>query len=196
MGYYDPTDGKLRVRGDLTPYRREVIVHELTHALDDQLFDLSGLERDGLLDSGYLAELVAIEGSAERVRSRYAASFQPTGDAPEPGRAAGCRWRPGAADDPDHAADTHIRAVSRRCAVPARRAIFNSATLPGPTSRSPATRESSSRAGLGKYLVDEQATEVPRPAHRWWRTCVRSGEFGPLLISLVLREESSTELDP
>ena len=45
VGYYDPTDGTLKVRGTkITPYRREVIAHELTHALDDQIFDLSDLD--------------------------------------------------------------------------------------------------------------------------------------------------------
>ncbi len=72
VGFYDPITEELKVRGtELTPYRREVIAHELTHALDDQLFDLSDIDSDGLIDEGYLAALVAIEGSASEVQRKY-----------------------------------------------------------------------------------------------------------------------------
>lgn len=38
VGFYDPDSDVLKVRGtSLTPYRREVIAHELVHALDDQI---------------------------------------------------------------------------------------------------------------------------------------------------------------
>jgi len=78
VGYYDPVSDVLKVRGtSLTPYRREVIAHELTHALDDQIHDLSTLSSEGLLDAQYLSKLVAIEGSAERIRSAYYNSLSP-----------------------------------------------------------------------------------------------------------------------
>ena len=39
VGFYDPATKVLEVRGsELTPYRKEVVAHELTHALDDQLW--------------------------------------------------------------------------------------------------------------------------------------------------------------
>ena len=76
VGFYDPTTKVLEVRGtDLTPYRREVIAHELTHALDDQVLGLSGLTSTGLVDEHYLAALVAVEGSASKVQQRYVDSM-------------------------------------------------------------------------------------------------------------------------
>lgn len=76
VGFYDPATKVLEVRGsDLTPYRREVVVHELTHALDDQLHDLDVSFGEGVLDEDQTAFLVAVEGSAERVRRRYSESL-------------------------------------------------------------------------------------------------------------------------
>src|SRR5205823_11061795 len=46
VGFYDPKTKDLVVRGaELTPYVREVIVHELTHAVQDQHF---GIDRPQL----------------------------------------------------------------------------------------------------------------------------------------------------
>ena len=54
VGFYDPVTKVLKVRGtDLTPYRREVIAHELTHALDDQVHGLDDLTGVGLVDEQY-----------------------------------------------------------------------------------------------------------------------------------------------
>ena len=75
MGFYDPITEELAVRGDkLTPYRREVVVHELTHALDDQHFGLDEEHGEGIIDSRQLAFLVAVEGdaaAAQRSWSQY-----------------------------------------------------------------------------------------------------------------------------
>ena len=46
VGFYDAKTKDLVVRGEkLTPYVREVIVHELTHAVQDQHFDLAEIGR-------------------------------------------------------------------------------------------------------------------------------------------------------
>src|SRR4051812_25383148 len=46
VGFYDPQSKELVVRGSkVTPYVKEVLAHELTHALDDQWF---GLDRPAL----------------------------------------------------------------------------------------------------------------------------------------------------
>ena len=48
LGFYDPESKELVVRGDqVTPYVETIIVHELTHALDDQYFDLQRVEAPG-----------------------------------------------------------------------------------------------------------------------------------------------------
>jgi hypothetical protein len=72
LGFYDPVTEALVVRGSAdTPMLREIMVHELTHALEDQHFDLDRPElaerRDGS-DWGFLA---LVEGSARRIEYRY-----------------------------------------------------------------------------------------------------------------------------
>lgn len=78
VGFYDPVSKVLEVRGDeLTPYRREVVAHELTHALDDQLFDLNESFGDGVLAERQQAFLVAVEGDAVFTQRAYAATMSP-----------------------------------------------------------------------------------------------------------------------
>ena len=81
-GYYDPRRKRLAlVRGagvdDVT------LAHELTHALEDQHFDLQRLEGGGG-DDASTAQQALVEGSATLVMERYAArwpSETPVGDA-------------------------------------------------------------------------------------------------------------------
>ena len=77
VGYYDPEAGELIILGSAdTPNLRVTLVHELTHALEDQHFDLGRLEE--LLEredesGGAFRSLV--EGSASRVDTAYEASL-------------------------------------------------------------------------------------------------------------------------
>ena len=72
-GFYDTETRQLVVRGTrLTPFVRQVLVHELTHALDDQHFDL---EPDVVDDEAALAFEALVEGNAVVVESRYLASL-------------------------------------------------------------------------------------------------------------------------
>lgn len=189
VGYYDPADGTLKVRGTkLTPYRREVIAHELTHALDDQTFDLSDLDSEGLLDAEYLAQLVAIEGSAERVRSRYAASFNALESLQS------VQEQLNAGNDPDMLTipvtlmtlmtAPYLRGAQFQSELIA--ALGNPAGPDGSLTRYPANTEQG--FDVAKYLADEQADEMPAPPTDSGAPVVRSGGFGPLLLSMVLRE--------
>ena len=73
LGFYDTETKELVVRGDeATPYVRTVLVHELTHALEDQHFDL---DRGDLGDEAFLGFLALVEGSAVRIEDRYRASL-------------------------------------------------------------------------------------------------------------------------
>lgn len=76
LGFYDPATKELLVRGGtLTPWHREIAAHELTHALDDQWFDI---ERSGQFagnDDAAFAFSAAVEGSAELVREAFVASL-------------------------------------------------------------------------------------------------------------------------
>ena len=68
-GFYDIETKELIVRGTrLTPFVRQVLVHELTHALDDQHFDL---DPDFVDDEAALAFEALVEGNAVTVENRY-----------------------------------------------------------------------------------------------------------------------------
>ncbi|MGF1598326.1 MAG: hypothetical protein ACFCVK_15565 [Acidimicrobiales bacterium] len=76
VGFYQPDGGRLVVRGaELDLYVQQVLVHELTHALDDQWFDL---DRDDAVDdeAGYGFTAV-VEGNASRVDRRWEAALGP-----------------------------------------------------------------------------------------------------------------------
>lgn len=69
VGLYVPEDKALYVRGtDLTPYVRTTVVHELTHAAQDQWFDLEKVEHAAEDDS---IPRVLIEGDAVRIQEAY-----------------------------------------------------------------------------------------------------------------------------
>ncbi len=73
IGFYDPETGELVVLGGAdTPNLRVTLVHELTHALDDQHFDLDrGEELDERADEAGFAFSALVEGNASRVDSTY-----------------------------------------------------------------------------------------------------------------------------
>ena len=76
LGYYDPETGEMVVRGTAdTPNLRITLVHELTHALEDQYFDLDRPELDDRPDESGSAFSALVEGSAGRVESVYTASL-------------------------------------------------------------------------------------------------------------------------
>lgn len=76
VGFYDPETGRLVVRasadgtlGNLNLYMRQTLVHELTHALDDQYFDLNREDFvDGDAEYGFTA---VVEGNARRVDQQW-----------------------------------------------------------------------------------------------------------------------------
>jgi hypothetical protein len=75
-GFYDPETGALVVEGaELTPYRRSTIVHELTHAYDDQRFELHRPELDEADDESGLGFAALVEGNAMRVQQRWEATL-------------------------------------------------------------------------------------------------------------------------
>lgn len=72
VGFYDPETDELVVRGgEPTPYARSTIVHELTHALDDQHFELDRPELDEADDETGFAFTSLVEGSAVTVEEAY-----------------------------------------------------------------------------------------------------------------------------
>ncbi|HEY2813490.1 MAG TPA: hypothetical protein VGJ03_08520 [Acidimicrobiales bacterium] len=78
LGFYDPETKKLVVRGtDITPFVREVIAHELTHALDDQWFNLDRPQLDTADDETGFAFSALTEGDATRIEEAYLDSLSP-----------------------------------------------------------------------------------------------------------------------
>lgn len=70
LAYYDPSAKQVYVRGTkLTPSLRDTLVHELTHVVQDQQFDL---ERIGEIEGPEATTLRAIaEGDATRIEDMY-----------------------------------------------------------------------------------------------------------------------------
>ena len=79
FGFYDPDTAELYVKGDqVTPFVQSVVAHELTHALDDQVFDLARL--DALLeqpDEEAFAFQGLVEGTASFVQAAFEAQMSP-----------------------------------------------------------------------------------------------------------------------
>jgi hypothetical protein len=76
LGYYDPERNELVVRaGSITPYAKVTLVHELTHALDDQLFELYRPQYDDADDEVGFGLSAVAEGNARRVENAYRASL-------------------------------------------------------------------------------------------------------------------------
>lgn len=79
IGYYDTLTGKLVFIGtkDPTPYERDTLAHELTHAIDDQHFGLERLDRLGATcqDEASAASIAVVEGSATYVQLQYVRQF-------------------------------------------------------------------------------------------------------------------------
>jgi hypothetical protein len=73
VGFYDTKTHELVVRaGSVTPYARATLAHELTHALDDQWFDLDRPElHERGNDEAALAFSALVEGNAVRVEDAY-----------------------------------------------------------------------------------------------------------------------------
>jgi hypothetical protein len=81
IGFYNPVDGELvyRADGDLDLVERKTLAHELTHAIDDQHFDLSRIDRiaSACRDEAFQAALGAVEGSAQFFSTRVLFTFPP-----------------------------------------------------------------------------------------------------------------------
>ncbi|MFT7474148.1 MAG: hypothetical protein ACI81L_001069 [Verrucomicrobiales bacterium] len=72
LGYYDPETGGIKLRaGELTTFTKTVLVHELVHALEDQIFGLERNEYDDRDDEIGWTFSALSEGSARYIESRY-----------------------------------------------------------------------------------------------------------------------------
>jgi hypothetical protein len=78
LGFYDPETGELVMRGvEMTPFVQGTLVHELTHALDDQHFNLDRPEfdEDDADTEASFGFTVLVEGSASWAEARWQAGL-------------------------------------------------------------------------------------------------------------------------
>ena len=70
--YYDVVEKRILIRGTvLTPLLKSVVVHELTHAWQDQHFDLFALDRAVSSSDAWVALSALVEGDAAYVEESY-----------------------------------------------------------------------------------------------------------------------------
>jgi hypothetical protein len=78
VGFYDPSTDRLAVRGrEVDVFTELVLVHELTHALQDQHFDLERPELEQTDDERSLAFDSLVEGDAVRVEDAWLSAQSP-----------------------------------------------------------------------------------------------------------------------
>lgn len=81
VGFYNPLDAELvyRADGELDVVERATLAHELTHAIDDQHFDLERIDAitAGCRDEPFQAALGVVEGSAQFFSVRLLFEFPP-----------------------------------------------------------------------------------------------------------------------
>ena len=70
LGYYDTETGELVLRGgEINPLVQSTLVHELTHAIDDQRFELDRPELDEATDESGFGFSALVEGNASSRRA-------------------------------------------------------------------------------------------------------------------------------
>ncbi len=163
VGFYDDHKKTLYVRGvDPTPFAKEVLVHELTHALDDQHF---GLDRPDLVDSSddaASAFQALVEGNALRVEQKWyesrSAAEQAAIDGVDKAEA------PGTADGPSPDVFTRLMAFPYAVGLPFVEAVVDAggqARLDASFRKPPATTEQVLHPD--RFLAGESWRKVPPP---------------------------------
>lgn len=79
LGFYDTDVKNIVLRGgEITPLTETVLVHELTHALDDQVFGIDRPEYDDRDDEISWSLSAIVEGNALVIEDRYRATLSET----------------------------------------------------------------------------------------------------------------------
>jgi hypothetical protein len=182
VGVYFPRQKRLLVAGTKqTPFVREVLVHELTHALDDQYFDLGRADIGLHLDEAAESWIALAEGDATWVEKQYVASLsaadQQTAAQERGAIAAGGGGAPSAIDDllayPYIAGYSFVDALHTHAGNGAVNAAFR---------HPPTTSEQLLRPD--HYLAHDTPAMVQKPTPRG--PAVGRGVFGVLHLGLLL----------
>ena len=166
VGLYNPATHRIRVRGsDLTAATKATLVHELTHALQDQHFDLDALYAGATTNTQAAAIHAAIEGDAVAVEDAYAQKSDVTPAVPA--AAVTLAPAPAASDAPpvDATVDPAVDAGAAPldAAVPADPAAPDPAVDPAAPSAPavPATSDTGATTGTSGADLDGVAVDQP-----------------------------------
>lgn len=184
-GFYDRKAKELFVRGaQQTPYVREVLVHELTHALQDQHFNIDRTDLDKANDEKAQSFTAVVEGDAVRVQRAYLSQMSPSdrqkANAEESVLAGGV---PSSVPEalievlqfPYLVGPSFLQAVIGRGGQPGLDATF---TKPPTTSEQLITPD--------KYFASEGERSVPAPKAP--RAAIDSGDIGEFGLLLILEK--------
>ena len=76
IGFYNPSTGGIVLRnGEVNAFTRSVLVHELVHALEDQVFDIDRPQYANEANEREWTFSALIEGSARRIETIYRSTF-------------------------------------------------------------------------------------------------------------------------
>lgn len=187
--YYDDATERVAVRGaDLTVGRRGTIVHELTHALQDQYFDIS---RDGSYSSDDRngAFEAVVEGDAVRLEDAYVDSLpradqdaydqeQAAADAAyNAGITAVPDWLSATSDFPYTVGEPFVEALD---GADGRQGVDRALRTPPPAE--------AEVMDAARYLRGDRPRNVPVPAPPAGMRVVKRNDLGALRWLLVLAE--------
>lgn len=187
VGVYFPDTDELWVRaGDITPYARSTMVHELTHALQDQHFDIDRQEYDDRKDETALGFSAVVEGDAVTVEEAYRETFSRA----DRRRYASEEAAIGAGLDLEGIPDVVVEVIAAPyvlgpALVRALREAGGQPRLDEAFRAPPSTTEQ--LVDPRRYLAGEQAAPVATP--RADGEPIDDDMFGQLFLFLVLREE-------
>jgi hypothetical protein len=188
VAFYDEAANTVRVKGTTapTPFRREMIVRELTKALDDQVHDTT-LPNASLLDEANLGALTAVHGTAEQVRTAYHNTLAPADQLSSLNEQASILSSSPVASIPDPLLYLTYAPASR--GVKLIQDLIDGFGKPTGPDLALAVYPDNTEQGYDtpKYLVDQGASFVAVPPTDGGAPVVRSGTIGPLSISLMLK---------
>jgi hypothetical protein len=194
VAFYDKATNTVMVKGTGAPtaYRRGMIVRELTKALDDQNNDTT-LPAAGLLDEARLGAEIAVHGSAEQVRTVYFNNLAPTDQALSLNEQATILNSGPVANIPDPVLYAAYAPAAR--GVKLVQELIDAFGKPTGPDLALAVYPDNTEQGYdtAKYLSDQGASFVAVPPTDAGATAVRSGTFGPLSLSLMLKGGAVTD---
>jgi hypothetical protein len=187
LAYYSSDDKKVRVRGtELDVATKVTLAHELTHALQDQYFDLSRLD-DMETDGEASAFRAVVEGDATVVENAYIAQLSP------PDAAAYDDQRSDQAETADYGDDPQVLVATFTAPyivgppfVEALKAKGGNAAIDDALQNPPASE--AALLDIFSFLDHQQPTTVDTPSISEGEEGLDDGDFGATTWFLMLAQ--------